>query len=252
MKDVNKRFLEVYNYLLSENFVNNASDMANKIEISSSMMNEILKKRSNAGLKVIQKTVNKFSFINTEWLLTGKGEMIKTKNIENTNKNNVSENVSKNDQIQKIQKKLTNEILKKELPYNSNIGLPLIPIEAMAGFGTGEVQVMDYHTSRYVVPEFEELHAEFMIRVKGSSMYPKYNSGDIIACKKLFLNDIFFQWNKVYVLDTDQGAIVKRVKKSDKEGYIKLVSDNPNYEPFELALSKIHAIALVIGVIRME
>lgn len=131
-------------------------------------------------------------------------------------------------------------------------GIPLIPIDAMAGFGTGSIQVMAYETGNYVIPEFSELNVDFMIRVKGSSMVPKYNSGDLVACKKLFINDIFFQWNKVYVLDTEQGALIKRVKKGVEDGFIKLISDNERYDPFELHLSKIYAVALVVGVIRLE
>ena len=134
---------------------------------------------------------------------------------------------------------------------STHYGIPLIPIDAMAGFGTGGVQVMDYDTQKYVVPEFTELNVDFMIRVKGSSMYPKYNSGDLVACKKLVLSDIFFQWNKVYVLDTDQGALIKRIKKGSEDNLL-IVSDNPAYEPYELHLSKIHAIAIVLGVIRLE
>ncbi len=131
-------------------------------------------------------------------------------------------------------------------------GIPLIPIDAMAGFGTGSMQVMAYDTGSYIVPEFSELNVDFMIRVKGSSMYPKYNSGDLVACKKLYISDVFFQWNKVYVLDTEQGALIKRVKKGTKDQCVKLVSDNENYDPFELHLSKIYAVALVVGVIRLE
>ena len=75
--------------------------------------------------------------------------------------------------------------------------------------------------------------------------------GDIVACKKLPL-DTFFQWNKVYVLDTVQGAMLKRVKKSDKQGYITCVSENTAYEPFDLALTDTNALAIVLGSIRME
>ena len=155
-----------------------------------------------------------------------------------------------------MQKNLSNEA-DKELrgSHSTEVvsgGIPLIPIDAMAGFGTGAVQVMDYETSLYRIPEFEELKVDFMIRVKGSSMYPKYNSGDLVACKKLFINDIFFQWNKVYVLDTEQGALIKRIKKGADNEHITLVSDNPSYDPFELHLSKVYAIALVVGVVRFE
>ena len=129
-------------------------------------------------------------------------------------------------------------------------GIPLIPIEAMAGFGTGEVQVLEYECDRYVVPAFKD--AEFLIQVKGSSMIPKYNSGDIVACKKLPMDQLFFQWNKVYVLDTNQGALIKRVKAGSDNDHLLIISDNTNYEPFELDKKFIHSVAIVIGVIRLE
>ena len=129
-------------------------------------------------------------------------------------------------------------------------GIPLIPISAMAGAFSGDQQVMEYECERYVVPVFKG--ADFLISVKGSSMYPKYNSGDIVACKRLSMSDLFFQWNKVYVLDTDQGPLIKRVKPGSDKEHITIVSDNAQYEPFELSLSHIYHVALVIGVIRLE
>jgi len=158
--------------------------------------------------------------INPEWLLTGRGEMLRSE---------------------------------QEMPYQPiKQGIPLIPLDAMAGFAIGSEQVVAYSTDRYIVPEFDELKVDFLIRVKGSSMYPKYNSGDIVACKKLALSDIFFQWNKVYVLDTEQGALIKRIRKGSDAEHITLVSDNEKYEPFELEIGQLHAVALVVGVIRLE
>ncbi len=129
--------------------------------------------------------------------------------------------------------------------------IPLIPIDALAGWGEGEMQVMPYDTRHYEVPEFAEMKADFMITVKGDSMYPKYQTGDMVACKKLPM-DTFFQWNKVYVLDTVQGAMIKRVNKSDREGHIRCVSENRSYAPFDLPLGDIHALAIVLGFIRLE
>ena len=137
----------------------------------------------------------------------------------------------------------------RKVPEGSNKGIPLIPIDAMAGFGGGDMQVMEYECERYVIPMFRD--AEFLISVKGSSMYPKYNSGDLVACRKVPL-DTFFQWNKVYVLDTEQGALIKRIKKGSDKNHITLVSDNNAYEPFELHLEKIYAISIVVGVCRLE
>jgi phage repressor protein C with HTH and peptisase S24 domain len=128
--------------------------------------------------------------------------------------------------------------------------IPLIPVNAMAGFGNGEIRVLEYECEHYIVPMFQD--AEFLIQVKGSSMIPKYNSGDLVACKKLALADCFFQWHKVYVLSTEQGALIKRVEPDADDNFIVLVSENEKYKPFKLHKSKIYSIAIVVGVIRME
>lgn len=191
-----------------------------KIDMTSANFRGIQKKTALNSL-AIANILSEIPDLNPRWLITGEGEML-------------------------------NDERKEIIPSTNDEGVPLIPLEAFAGFGSGAVQVMEYEAQRYVVPEFTEMHVDFMIRIKGSSMYPKYNSGDIVACKKLALNDVFFQWNKVYVLDTDQGAIIKRIKPGSDEEHITLKSDNESYDPFELHTSRINAIALVVGVIRFE
>ena len=220
--------------------------------------NGVLSQKSGMSEDNIMRFLSYYDDINTDWLFYGKGEMIKTKSKENATFLNGGINGGVKGGEPNVKKTYAIELAEK--PTNTgieannlgNAGIPLIPIDAMAGFGTGAVQVMHYDTSKYIVPEFSELNVDFMIRVKGSSMVPKYNSGDLVACKKLVITDIFFQWNKVYVLDTEQGALIKRVKKGSRDNYILLISDNQNYDPFELHLSKIFAVALVVGVIRLE
>lgn len=129
-------------------------------------------------------------------------------------------------------------------------GIPLIPIEAMAGVLSGNsTQIMERECEHYNIPMFKG--AEFLIRISGDSMQPKYYSGDIVACKRLPLNT-FFQWNRVYVVDSEQGVIIKRVRRGSDDRHIVFVSDNSVYEPFELSLDKIYSIALVVGVVRAE
>jgi len=227
--DLTIRFIEVYNYLLRTKKVSNVSDFAKKIGISNSMMTEINKYRSNVGIKAIQNTVNSFSIVDSEWLLTGRGKMTTFKTPNN-------------------QKNFND--LEEEYAIKRH-GIPLIPMDAMAGWCTGGSQIMEYEVDRYIVPEFEELNVDFMIRVRNDSMLPKFNSGDIVACKKL-PSRTFFQWNKVYVLDTIQGALIKRVKKSKLDNHILCVSENEEYEPFDLNLEEVNSLALVVGVIGLE
>jgi len=170
-----------------------------------------------------------FPDVSPEWLLTGKGDMLKNTNALDNVLNEPMDSYGLKDDKQ---------------------GIPLIPLSAMAGFGEGESAVLEVDCERFVIPTFKG--ADFLITVKGSSMQPKYNSGDIVACKKLPLNDLFFQWNKVYVLDTIQGALVKRIRKGSTTESVLIASDNEKYEPFELHKNQINAVALVIGVIRLE
>jgi phage repressor protein C with HTH and peptisase S24 domain len=225
MNDLSQRFLDAYSCLLKEGKVSSSKDFASKIEISTSMMTEITKDRSNVGVSAIQNAVNIFG-VNANWLVSGKGEMFK----------------------HEAEKKETDIVTK------STRSVPLLPIEAVAGFPGDDSKGITYaDCDQYSVPEFDDRGYEFVIRVSGSSMYPKYSNGDILACKKIY-DILFFQWGKIYVIDSSQGALVKRVFE-DKQNpdCILLVSDNKeNYPPFSIPKSDIRGLSIVLGVIRME
>lgn len=172
--------------------------------------------------------------VNIEWLLTGLGDMYKSSQQE-----------------KRQEKSSSGEISLQKAPEGSQDGIPLIPISAMAGVFKGEITVMDYECERYVVPAFKG--ADFLMRVQGDSMQPTYRPGDIVACQRVPLTDIFFQWGKAYVIDTDQGAIVKRIRPAHDDDHLLIVSDNADaYPPFTLHRSHLHGVALVRGLIRLE
>ena len=127
--------------------------------------------------------------------------------------------------------------------------IPLVPFEAAAGPGTmvfSDEQVEDY----YRVREFKE--ADFLIRVKGDSMSPKYIGGDLVACK-VVTDVLFFQYGRVYVIYTrSQGVMIKRVQPSQKEDCILCVSENEKYAPFDVPKEDITGVALVRGSISIE
>lgn len=103
----------------------------------------------------------------------------------------------------------------------------------------------------YVIPAFQHKHIDFMLEVDGISMNPEYNSGDVLACT--VLNEYrFLQWNKVHVVVTHtQGIMVKRIHQGTA-GTLKMVSNHPDYPPFEVPKEAIRGIALVVGVVRVE
>lgn len=164
---------------------------------------------------------SKCEHLNLDWLLTGYGSMLREINEE---------------------KKAT------ATAAPEGQGIPLIPVEAFCGYGemAFDIPIEDY----YYVADLK--NADFLIRAKGNSMYPKYSSGDLLACVKI-QETLFFQWGKIYAIYTkSQGIMVKRVQQSKNEGYVLLVSDNERYKPFDVPESDIVAIALVVGAIRVE
>ena len=173
--------------------------------------------------------------INSAWLLTGEGDMLLSS--------------SGNNQESTKDEPRTNQ----PTTCLAQAGIPLIPVDAVAGFnGIDSPTIQIHDCQRYLVPEFQQLNAEFMIRVSGSSMYPKYSSGDILACRKL-TSYHFIQWGKIYVIDSEQGAMVKRLFPCDEEtDYVICKSDNPNYPPFELPKTEIRSLSIVLGAIRFE
>lgn len=174
----------------------------------------------------------KCEMLSPEWLLTGRGEMLKTvvdSSVVAYKASSVLPKSSKNPK-----------------------GIPLIPLDAVAGFpATDSEGVYLEDCERYTIPEFEAKGANFLIRVSGDSMMPLYNSGDIIACRKI-PNILFFQWGGVYVLDTSQGVLVKYVEEYEKDDEcILCVSENKRFKPFPLPKSDIRSLSTIIGLVRL-
>lgn len=177
----------------------------------------------------------KCRYVDSSWLLTGEGAM-----LQKTENNNAPT------------PKHTVEIA-HQVPHGSSEGIPLIPLDAVAGFPAesgGGVRLED--CERYVIPEFENKGANFLIRVSGDSMVPLYYSGDLLACRKI--TDIrFFQWGTVYVLETSQGVLVKRVQESvDHADSILCVSENSSvHHPFLLPRDDIRSLSTIVGLVRL-
>lgn len=178
-------------------------------------------KRNSIDYELI---IAKCDFVNANWLLTGNGSMLKAEEKEIT-----------------IEKSLSIKI-----DDHPSYTKPLIPLEAMAGFFSHDnVQVMGYECELYSVPMLKD--ADFLIPVAGDSMYPTYNNGDIVACKRIESWD-FFIYGKVYVLYTSHGVLLKRIRQGSDNEHILVVSDNENsYPAFELHKKELKGVAIVIG-----
>lgn len=248
-----KNFIERLQYYMELKGIND-NQMTIAAGLSVGLLGKLKKNGKGMNSANIEKILYSYPDINAAWLLTGEGEMLKTSTSsahEAPCPDEKERKTEKNGEKQRRSEKnreYSSRIHK--LPEGSIEGIPLIPASAMAGAFTSDVSIMEYECEHYIIPDFKG--ADFLIRVKGDSMQPTYYSGDLVACQKIPMNDIFFQWNKTYVLDTNQGPIIKRVLPGKDDDHIRIVSDNTKYPPFELEKSYLHAIALVRGIIRLE
>ena len=168
--------------------------------------------------------------VNPDWLESGRGEMF---NAEPS----LSSAYSRGAEI--------------GMPLQS---VPLYSIEATAGLVPLFEQQSSYTPVNYIhIPNLPK--CDGAVYVAGDSMYPLLKSGDIVLYKQLHdLNDIF--WGDMYLLsidiDGEEYITVKYIQRAEREGYIKLVSQNPHHADKEIALSRVRAIALVKASIRMN
>lgn len=218
--------MSIIDTLKNMGVINDYVQIASILETNKASISDIKSGRKKLSIEMLRRMKSSYPNVNIEYIIMGDGEMLRSDKPTQTH------------------------IPTAHPALNPTEGIPLIPLSAMAGALTSAQTVLEHECDRYVVPAFKG--ADFLIQVKGSSMYPKYSSGDIVACQRVTMDKLFFQWNKVYVIDTDQGPLIKRIKPGHDKDHVLIVSDNEKYDPFELPCASIYAVALVIGVIRLE
>lgn len=178
--------------------------------------------------KSLEKILLKFPDLNTSWLLTGEGSMLKS-------------DINNKDEVKAMKPESDDEIM-----Y-----VRLLPLHAHGGsLSDFTVSVKDSDCEKVLSPV---KGADFAIQVQGDSMAPEYPSGSVILIKKIN-ESAFIEWGKAYVLDTENGSVVKKVVPSDKEGFVRCVSINPDpsYAPFDVPLSSVYGIYRVLMCMSMK
>ena len=92
------------------------------------------------------------------------------------------------------------------------------------------------------------------IYIVGDSMYPAAQKRRHRTLQNKDIGDIF--WGDMYLLsidiDGEEYITVKYIQKSEREGYVKLVNQNPHHADKEVAVDRIRAPRLVKASIRMN
>lgn len=122
----------------------------------------------------------------------------------------------------------------------------LYDITAAANLKTLFTNKQQYALGKILIPNISA--CDGAVYVNGDSMYPILKSGDIIGYKEInsFDNIIYGEIYLVaFMIDDDEYLAVKYANRSEKEGYIKLVSYNTHHEPMDIPLTAITAMAIV-------
>ena len=184
-----------------------------RINVSNSYIQNI---SEGIGADVMNRISIQFPNLNTNWLLTGEGEMIKSS-------------------CDGVSQKSSNT--RPRIPYDAAAGTLTETVEGVAEYQCEQVPIIS------VFPKYD-----FTIRIFGRSMEPEYFAGDEVAC--LRVNEKrFLQWGRVHVLDTTQGVVIKRIY--DNGDCIVCKSFNPEFPDFSIPKEDIRSYNLVVGSIRL-
>lgn len=201
-----------------------------QIGASKGVLSRAISNGTDIQSKWVQNIVEKYPLLSADWLLRGEGPMLRADHSDGRQSSQM--------------------LQKADAPSQ---GIPLIPIEAAAGFPLVDANGITLEDcDRYIIPEFQSRGAQFLIRVSGNSMYPRFSSGDILACRKI--EEIrFIQWGKVYVIDSSQGQLVKMLFQDERADCLLCVSENAKeFPPFSIPRNDIRSLSTVIGCIRLE
>ena len=183
--------------------------------------------------KMAMKIISVFSEINKVWLLTGEGNILK--------------DPERNKQITDRYLNNDNSCFHVKKPKYTNQKVPVFEMEATAGFSALYRDLSSAVSDYISIPNLPPVDGA--IYARGDSMSPLIASGDIVIFKKVELHPDNIIWGSIYIisytLDGDDFTVLKYIRHSSKDGYIRLESYNPRFDPQDIPSSSITALALV-------
>lgn len=211
----------------------NKSEFARMIGVSPQAVNTWISRNTFDIDIVYAKCVN----ISPEWLLTGKGPILKPTAQE-----------------QQVEVKPIHHPRSTEKKEDTQV-VYLYDFEATVGlkalFDNNKQNIID----TIKIPNLPK--CDGAIRIVGDSMYPLLKSGDIILYKQQSpdINNLLYgeMYLLSYDIDGEDYIVVKYIRKSDKgEPFITLGSENPAYAARDIDFRRITALALVKASVRIN
>ncbi|MBR4801479.1 MAG: hypothetical protein IK041_01575 [Bacteroidales bacterium] len=190
--------------------------------LSNGYLSKQISRNSDIGETYYGKILEKCPDISIEWLVLGKGEMLRNNDIEEA----------------------------KPVKNYHKIGCPYFNVDFQAGFDL-------FYNNQTSVPEyyidFSPYNKEGAVwcNVSGRSMEPEISNGDMILLKEIISWQDYIDFDDIYGIVTSNGfRTIKRIKKGPSKDTFTLIPANPNYEQQEIRKEMISHIFKVLCAVK--
>ena len=199
----------------------NDNQVTNECGLSQGLLGQARTGKSDLGAKSIDKILNVYQDLNKVWLLTGEGDMLSSTSSAQP------------------QPSVKNERVADDEAYK----VPLVPISALAGSLNDFSLSVKRDDCETVISPIKDI--DMAIKISGDSMEPEYPSDSQVFVKKI--NErAFLEWGRVYVLNTCNGIVIKRLMPTNDPNTVLCESINPKYPPFEVNLENVNGVYRVM------
>lgn len=199
----------------------NDNQVTVECKLSQGLLGQARKGKSDLGTKTIEKILNVYQDLNKVWLMTGEGDMLS------------STSSAKPQQSKKAERVTDDEAYK----------VPLVPVSALAGSLNDFSLSVKRDDCETVISPIKDI--DMAIKISGDSMEPEYPSDSQVFVKKI--NErAFLEWGRVYVLNTCNGIVIKRLMPTNDPNTVLCESINPKYPPFEVNLENVNGVYRVM------
>ena len=197
----------------------NKAQFASLLGISPQGLSTWIKRETFDNELIFSKCVG----LSPEWLLTGRGEMLKSSTSETVMPDLQPEPTLTNDPTE---------------------GTPYFDVDFIGGFS----EIFNDQTAtpacRIIAPGFEK--ASVWCNVTGHSMEPKICHGDIIALRRCSIDDI--QYGEIYAIVLDTIRTIKILRRGSTPDTLLFVPINkPDFEDQQFPIARIIQVYEVIG-----
>lgn len=162
--------------------------------------------------------------INASWLLTGEGNMLNNEEPKNNKMPNIN--------------------------YEC-VGTPYYNVDFIGGF---DLIVNDQTVNPDFYINYPPYNKEGVVwcNLTGHSMEPEISNGDIIALREVNTPIQYLPAGEIYGIVTEEYRTIKRIRLSNREGYVRLIPSNKSEEycEQEIPISMIIHVYAVLGSIR--